>query len=59
VPSRPYSATGGFESGMPAGVAYVRKAGIATALGVMAARDAEARVARRNALLGSMFAFLN
>lgn len=44
---------------MPAGVAYVRKTGTAAALGTMAAREVEARVARRNALLGSMSTFLN
>jgi hypothetical protein len=49
---------GGFESGVPAGVAYVLKTDRGRALGAMAARDAGARVALMNARLESMFVVL-
>lgn len=58
MPSRPYSATGGFESGA-AGAAYERICELAMTLGTATRWGAAAREARRIARLENMMEVIN
>ena len=59
MPSRPYNATGGLESGAVGAAAYDRICELAITRGAAMLRGADARVARRIARLVNMIVVFN